>query len=524
MKLTYRSILLASFLIVCLTTLAQSNINFPKPNPFLANQILAITHVESAQTDSFPYTIPKGTFHIDLQKTPEVAGGPINIMTLTSTSPNYMWGVSSGGVSYIEKTSNSWHEVARAAIPGIPSFSGKFNKKALGSPFTSAEQIEKVVSEDYKITGLDRIANGVYSLVDKDNKLYVNYGNKIYVLGLKSPKNSAAGMQILHAVDFDSISKEDKPAGISMTYDGYLVLLGHHSISIVDRKNLNNVLAQVIFNKDEQITNSLAVDENNGIYVASNKLMHKLVWTGNKLSTEEADGAWTSPYNSGEQPPVVKIGTGTGSTPTLMGFGDDPDKLVVITDGANRMNLVAFWRDAIPKDFVQQPGTPSRRIAGQIPVTVGFKNLPKFIQSEQPVVVKGYGAFVVNNIGPKGHKDLLVGVMGLGPVFLPPHGVERFQWDTANHKWTSVWSNPNVVSTSMVPVVSIPSNIVLVNGYTRKRGWEITGLDWDTGEVVHRTIFGQDNYGNGAYALLELISNNNLVFNSIAGPFRIQYD
>ena len=36
-----------------------------------------------------------------------------------------------------------------------------------------------------------------------------------------------------------------------------------------------------------------------------------------------------------------------GSTPTLMGFGDDEDKLVVITDGAKQMKIVAFWRDEI---------------------------------------------------------------------------------------------------------------------------------------------------------------------------------
>ena len=48
--------------------------------------------------------------------------------------------------------------------------------------------------------------------------------------------------------------------------------------------------------------------------------------------------------------PSIKMGYGTGSTPTLMGFGDDEDKLVVITDGAKRMKIVAFWRDNIPSD------------------------------------------------------------------------------------------------------------------------------------------------------------------------------
>lgn len=37
-----------------------------------------------------------------------------------------------------------------------------------------------------------------------------------------------------------------------------------------------------------------------------------------------------------------------------MGFGNDEDKLVVITDGAKRMKLVAFWRDAIPADAKPQ--------------------------------------------------------------------------------------------------------------------------------------------------------------------------
>jgi hypothetical protein len=49
----------------------------------------------------------------------------------------------------------------------------------------------------------------------------------------------------------------------------------------------------------------------------------------------------------------------------------------------------------------------------------------------------------------------------------------------------------------------------------------VTGLDWDTGEIVHRTIFGQTNFGNGAYALIQFLENGDLLFNSVAGPFRV---
>ena len=47
--------------------------------------------------------------------------------------------------------------------------------------------------------------------------------------------------------------------------------------------------------------------------------MHKLVWTGTTLSDEGVVGAWSCPYTHSTQPPIIKVGKGTGSTPTLMG-------------------------------------------------------------------------------------------------------------------------------------------------------------------------------------------------------------
>ena len=48
-------------------------------------------------------------------------------------------------------------------------------------------------------------------------------------------------------------------------------------------------------------------------------------------------------------------------------------------------------------------------------------------------------------------------------------------------------------------------------------------MDWNTGKTVHRTIFGKDNFGNGAYATIEFFPDGDLLFNSIAGPFRVVY-
>ena len=33
--------------------------------------------------------------------------------------------------------------------------------------------------------------------------------------------------------------------------------------------------------------------------------------------------------------------------------------------------------------------------------------------------------------------------------------------------------------------------------------------------------FGQSNYGNGAYAILQFSHDGDLIFNSVGGPFRI---
>ena len=74
----------------------------------------------------------------------------------------------------------------------------------------------------------------------------------------------------------------------------------------------------------------------------------------------------------------------------------------------------------------------------------------------------------------------------------------------------------------MVPLVSSGANAVYVNGYSNTDGWEVTGLDWTTGKTVFRTIFGQDNKGNGAYAILQFIENGDLLFNSVIGPYRIK--
>ena len=517
--------------------------NGPVPNPYLAAPLYAITHFDSSQSDSTPYGPPRGTFSVSPDRQPEVFGGPVNIMTLASTQSDYLWAVGTDRVAFVKMKDGAWTSVASLEAPAYTdpalAFVPESTQRAIGEQTflgKTSGDVDRILTQAYGQNYTARLQNSSYSVVDRDNVLYANYGSGIYAFALTDPADPSKGIRVVRSANIAAIQGSGAATtgllfGLTMTYDGHLVVNFSNGVAVIDR-SLNTATAQFVpFGADERTSNSLAVDEKGGIYVASNKLMHKLVWTGTTLSTREADGAWTSPYDApaDAMPPIVKFDTGTGSTPTLMGFGSDQDKLVVITDGAKQMKLVAFWRDDIPSDFVQRPGTASRRIAGQIPVTCGFGTLPEWIQSEQSVVVRGYGAFVVNNIPQNATSfgldpnNKLLGVFTMGPVFPSCLGVERFRWDPTTRAWTSVWARPDVSSTSMIPIHSQSSRMALVTGYYGGEGWEVTGLDWDTGTTVHRTVLGKQNYGNGAYAILEYLPDGDLLFNSVVGPFRVSY-
>jgi hypothetical protein len=510
-------------------------INGPVPNPYLSAPLYALTHFDSSQSDSIPYGPAKGEFIVDPTKKPVVYGGPINIITLASTDKNYMWAVGTNHVGYVNTEGGNLTQVAsfealadatNGLLPAIPdeNFTKFGESTAVGMNVTSMDkELNSLFGANYD----KRFKNGFYSVVDDKNVLYSDFGGNLYAFALKEPENPSAGIQVLYEIKdvITTIQGEKHPEntklfGLSMTYDGHLIITFSDGVAVIDRDLNTSSFSLFRFGDDEFLTNSPAVDEKNGIYVASDKIMRKLVWTGTNLSGEEADGAWSCPYTYSEEPPAIKVGIGTGSTPTLMGFGNDPDKLVVITDGAERMNLTAFWRDEVPEG--------SQRIADQIPVTCGFDPLPEWIQSEQSVVVSGYGAFVVNNM-PKNVSDEFIGqnkilqVSLMGPAYETSYGAERFQWNTSAKRWTSAWARPDVSSTSMVPIHSQSGNMALINGYRLPEGWEILGLDWNTGETVHQTTFGDVNFGNGAYALLQYLENNDLLFNSYAGPIRISY-
>lgn len=522
-------------------------------NPFLSASVYGITHVNPAQSDTIPYGPSlSGSAAINPARQPIVYGGPVNIMTLASTSEDYMWAVGSDHVAYISKRGGDWTQVARYEAPayladGLGSVSaatqqafGEFcpNTYGLTGQADAITRMDGLLCDYYGKNYAARIKNGGYCICDRDNVLYATFGNGVYafeVLPYQKPGSDESALRIQMCRSLADLSILVPPAehltprvfGLSLTFDDRLIIVFNGGLCVINA-DLDPASACFLGFGRERISNSVAVEPgrtegSSYIYVATSKTMRKLVWTGTVLSENEADGAWQCEYKTAlEKAPVVKFDTGTGSTPTLMGFGENEDHLVVITDGQRHMHLVAFWRDSLP-------GHTSERIADEIEVTCGFHHLPrwKWIQSEQSVVAYGYDAFVVNNIPfdsdalehVADNKLLVVALMG--PAYPSPRGVEKFTWDVRAKRWESQWTRTDICSNSMVPIFSEPANMVFVNGYYSDTGWEVTGLDWESGETVYQIFFGHQNYGNGAYAILQFLENGDLLFDSIVGPMRV---
>lgn len=106
---------------------------------------------------------------------------------------------------------------------------------------------------------------------------------------------------------------------------------------------------------------------------------------------------------------------------------------------------------------------------------------------------------------------------------MPDDYVALVLMNTKEKKWESKWTRSDVSSVSMIPAVSIKSEMVFVCGWNDASGWEVTGLDWKSGATRHRSILGKNNRANGAYAIIQYLANGDLLFNSVAGPIRVKY-
>jgi hypothetical protein len=468
-----------------------------------------------------------------------------------------LWTVNASRVAKIRIDGGRFEELARWEIPGQPRIDAEEAERITAALDGAAGEAELAgwIRANYPFW-LERVAarTGVYSMLSREGEFYTFVRDRIVVLGDVDPGNPRSPIAVKREwpVPAEILSdwsirwlvarrwwrgeigtREPRPTftqtleilrdtglGLGMTWDGHVVMTTvSGAVAVVDRAFANP--PHWLRLDGEMVTNSFAADDAGGIYVVTDRRMHKLVWTGERLSREAAHGAWSAPYEraDGELGGIRAGSQGSGATPTLMGFAPGEDRLVVITDGAPVMNLVAFWRDEIPAGAAPPAGAISPRIADSIPVAFGRLDVAQ-AQSEQSVAVWGDGAFVVNNTGPDTLGSAFENVVAIGVTRPPPRGVERFRWDGAAHRWARAWARPDVASPSMEPLVSAGSRQAYVQS-AEDGVFAFVGLDWDTGETRTRLELPRTQAMNGAYMLIQLLPDGDVVTGMLTGPVRI---
>jgi hypothetical protein len=530
-----RRIRLAAALLTlgCAVPAAARAGNRPPKNPYLADSTYALGHVDSAQQDSVAVAGPSGATRVlGTEEVDYAAVGPAHFGAyISSPYPDGRRVIWSNGLDRIVKLDHdTWEVLATRWVAGAERYS-------------EAQADASITRWDRRNAGLRAMLQGVlearklrnlssvYTVLDRDGVYYIAGKNgRITAYGDATPGDPGSPIEPLRTFELPG-EVSGATVGMNMTYDGWIVLGTEHGwVVAISRDFAEHRTARLRHGEGAEdkatapvgygwVRNGFAIDSTGGIYIASQQHMHKLVWTGGRLSTDETDGAWSAPYRNG-------WGHGTGATPSLMGFGDE-DRFVVITDGEPVMNVTLFWRDAVPPDWKALPGAPDRRIAGMLPADMGDSDLGA-IQSEQSVVVSGYGALVVNNVPrnvpfwvPRQARPLFISFLGSNPEH-QPFGVQKFEWDPGARRFQQAWLNREVSSPSAVPIVSDASAKVYLIG-ARDNRWTLEALEWETGRSAFHQVIGGQRF-NPLFSGTLLDQSGRVHFGTLWGRARIDPD
>jgi hypothetical protein len=506
-KIALRTKFLVTFTAIFTLALSTTNVSAQSglytqkqvpQNPYLAQSPWPMSHQNPYQQGSSPFAGPESAG--DLETIRHSKSGYVNITQALSTP--YPDG------TIIAWGSNTSHVYKTQVAPEFKVLS-RYKKPQIGS------------------------ISGAYTFLDRDNMFFVPVNTTIYKFGDQEFKNLRSAIDLKSSFKIPQnliTAKREHIVGINLTWDGTLVFATNKGlIGAISREFEKFSFVRLNSSKDEDVSNSIAVDEDGGVYVVSTEKMYRIQWTGNKLSQSESDGAWSSNYETGGDILIPgRLGKGSGSTPSLMGTGDE-DKFVVVTDGQTLVHLVLFWRDEIPADWKPIAPGKSRRIAAEIPVTFGDVNATQSM-SEQSVLVSGYGAVVVNNdfntkIAPK--RDLLANLWSYLTVFrsnrkrVAPFGMEKFQWNPETRELKTSWANPNISCPNAIPTMSVATGLVYCVGQ-RKSIWNIEAVDWNSGQSAFHKATKRKYSFNSFYAATQIGYNASILYGTFNGVVKLE--
>lgn len=502
------------------------------PHPFLIEEsVYPIIHFDSGQSDFTNLPMWTGTQTVSQDRIAFAPTGIGNIGMVHRTYPDgenivFISGPGrvakyrlppDGGLEYIDHVVIPGFERNYVSPEEVGALVEDLDDLSEDEP-AFLERLQTVLRE--KDITLHSYASGVYTLMDKNGDYFAGYGTNLVKISDANSDESFSPIRISGMRDL----RDDMPGelrdtisrfiGMNITWDGNIVVALSGAVAVVDRSLSHASVAPIT---GELVDNSITVDDRNGIYLVTDQYMRKGVWTGERLSFDEKDGAWKEGYDWVKK--STSLSQGAGTTPTIMGHGNG-DRLVIIADQGDPVKAVAFWRDKIPEDAQHVSGAPTRRTAGQYELTIPVKSTIEWSPHVSGYGVMMFGSDFLDPVRWEHGFDLVSTCVTSGLSRPAPKGAEKFHWDQKENKFIGDWKYEDKGFTWSLAPVSGPTNSVHLA--TIENGtYSLTGFDWDSGEHLGTITFGRSVKFNTCGAFHSPMPDGSLYVTSVFGGVRI---
>lgn len=470
----------------------------PPRNPFLANSPWPMSHRNTYNQASSPLAGPAAATATDAE--PQTTSASPRFLTQCPVPITLVYG---------EKNAKGHFSIWGNCKEKV------FKIDSNGGAWTSSVSV-------FKGDSPARHISGAYTLVDSDNVYFMPYGHYLLGYAEKEKGEPSSAIELVKSFEIPEtqlITDSEDIVGLNLTYDGWLAAITRYNLLVlINRATGDSVTLRLSNSKDEEVSNSLAVDEDGGIYALSDRALYRVQWDAKSHTLSQT---WSAPYPKTTAAMPGRLGVGSGTTPTLMGTGSD-DKLVVIADGQEKMQLLAFWRNSIPKNVKPLSGFDPQ-VAGAIGIDFGYPGITRSI-TEQSVLVSGSGAVVVNNdYGNRktGHLYNLVTILNSNKKGIAPYGIQKFDWDNSLHQWKEAWHSPALSAPNGIPCMSRSTGLIYYVGQFEEN-WTFEAVNWLTGDLAFRKILGKDRTYNSFYAATEIGYDGALLSGSYGGAMLLK--
>lgn len=343
------------------------------------------------------------------------------------------------------------------------------------------------------------LKDGSYVTCDRERR-------RILVLGDSQPGNPLSPIRIVREFRLPQ-STPGKFAHMTLSYDGWIIWLTDENYLGATTLDFSKTVSYRLRVAKGEVAshNSFPIDEQGNLFIVS---------SGRMLSLRFRDGRftprWEEPYDfagngsrfSGRRIEKVRTltgvgGTGSGTTPTLLGTLGQP-RMVAVVDGREPNNMLLFYADDVPAG--------RKRLAAALPL---------------PYSTPGGRGFTAEN-SPVGFGNHLFTAQwnGFRPMRNPLPGAQKLRWDPESGQLTLEWTNPTVVMNG-VPTLSLGSGLVYSSGPISGRN-HFLALDWNTGQTRISLPLppGDDTVDQGNQVIID--TDRSLYFSGTAGVVRVR--